>query len=83
MYKIKKFPVKQGSVCPYCREGHVVLRKGRWGEFYGCENYPACPFTQPIDKREEEKTLEKAADDFLKAHGRYVTKSKKIKNRDI
>ena len=36
-------------VCGYCGSA-LVLRKGRYGDFYGCINYPACKFTQDIEK---------------------------------
>ncbi len=31
--------------CPRCG-GNLVLRNGKYGEFYGCSNYPKCRFTQ-------------------------------------
>ena len=31
--------------CPFCG-GELVLRKGRYGEFYGYSNYPKCKFTK-------------------------------------
>lgn len=30
--------------CPKCG-GQLMLRKGRYGSFYGCSNYPNCKFT--------------------------------------
>lgn len=30
--------------CPYCG-GELVVRKGKYGSFYGCSNYPKCKFT--------------------------------------
>lgn len=33
--------------CPVCGAG-LVVRKGKHGPFYGCENYPDCTFTKPI-----------------------------------
>lgn len=30
--------------CPKCG-GELVLRKGKYGNFYGCSNYPKCTFT--------------------------------------
>ena len=33
--------------CPCC-DGHLVLRKGKYGSFYGCSNYPKCKFTKNI-----------------------------------
>lgn len=32
------------GVCPECG-GTLVLRNGRYGNFYGCSNYPRCKFT--------------------------------------
>ncbi|MDR2822006.1 MAG: NERD domain-containing protein [Acholeplasmatales bacterium] len=31
------------NICPRCK-GTLVLRKGKYGEFYGCSNYPNCRF---------------------------------------
>ncbi|MGM5487418.1 MAG: DNA topoisomerase I [Nanobdellota archaeon] len=28
--------------CPNCEEGELVIRKGRFGRFIGCSNYPDC-----------------------------------------
>lgn len=33
--------------CPNC-EGVLRERKGRFGRFYGCSNYPDCKYTKPI-----------------------------------
>lgn len=35
--------INQG-VCPQCG-GHLILRKGKYGTFYGCSNFPTCKFT--------------------------------------
>lgn len=32
------------GICPRCG-GTLVLRRGRYGQFYGCSNYPKCEFT--------------------------------------
>ncbi len=34
-------------VCPKCG-GELIRRKGRYGEFYGCGNFPRCRYTQNI-----------------------------------
>ncbi len=31
-------------ICPRCN-GELKLRKGKYGDFYGCANYPRCRFT--------------------------------------
>jgi hypothetical protein len=28
--------------CPDCGVGEILVRKGRFGPFYGCSNYPTC-----------------------------------------
>ncbi|MEL3909036.1 MAG: topoisomerase DNA-binding C4 zinc finger domain-containing protein [Treponemataceae bacterium] len=30
-------------ICPKC-DAKLKLRKGKYGEFYGCSNYPKCKF---------------------------------------
>lgn len=37
------------NVCGWCGS-KLVLRKGRYGDFYGCVNYPRCNFTQKVEK---------------------------------
>ena len=32
------------GICPKCG-GNLVLRTGKYGNFYGCSNYPKCKFT--------------------------------------
>lgn len=32
------------GVCPKCG-GQLVLRNGKYGQFYGCSNYPKCKYT--------------------------------------
>ena len=40
----KRKCIRQG-ICPLCG-GKLVLRRGRYGSFYGCSNYPQCKFTK-------------------------------------
>lgn len=35
------------STCPHCG-AKLVKRKGRYGLFWGCSNYPSCSYTQKI-----------------------------------
>jgi Nuclease-related domain/Topoisomerase DNA binding C4 zinc finger len=34
-------------ICPKC-SGDLVIRKGKYGKFYGCSNYPNCRYTRNI-----------------------------------
>lgn len=36
------------QLCPLCK-GKLVLRNGRYGKFYGCENYPKCRFVKNVE----------------------------------
>lgn len=38
---------KDNNTCPKCG-GKLVVRKGKYGEFVGCSNYPNCKFTKEI-----------------------------------
>lgn len=33
--------------CPEC-EGTLMERDGRYGNFYGCSNYPRCKYTEKL-----------------------------------
>lgn len=35
----------ESEKCPKCNGG-LVKRNGKFGEFYGCSNYPKCHFTK-------------------------------------
>lgn len=32
--------------CPTCQQGVLTVRRGRYGEFYGCNRFPACRHTE-------------------------------------
>ena len=42
-YKENLEEMKKQKICPYCKTP-LVLRKGKYGEFYGCSNYPKCRY---------------------------------------
>ena len=44
-YKQNLEECSKQKLCPYCK-APLVLRKGKYGEFYGCINYPKCRYTQ-------------------------------------
>ena len=49
----KSAPEKQRHIddietkCPFCG-GDLVLRRGKYGQFWGCRAYPKCRFTRPV-----------------------------------
>ena len=36
--------VSSGVVCPVCTKGDMIERKGRFGIFWSCANYPECKY---------------------------------------
>ena len=36
------------TACPECRDGLLVLRRGPYGEFYGCNTFPRCRHKEKI-----------------------------------
>lgn len=49
----KKAPLKTGEICPECGND-LVIRKGRYGEFTACSNYPTCKYikSEPREVKE-------------------------------
>ena len=45
-----------GRSCPKCKTGELLLRKGKFGEFYGCSGFPTCKYTENILSSEENMT---------------------------
>ena len=43
-----------GVICNVCKKGTMTERRGRFGTFYGCSNYPKCKF---IKKDENSKQV--------------------------
>lgn len=41
----KKAPVETGEICPDCGKP-LVIRKGRYGDFTACSNYPECKYVK-------------------------------------
>lgn len=44
--------VVEGRVCPEC-EHPLHIKKGRYGRFIGCSNYPTCKHMEPLEKPED------------------------------
>ena len=46
-------PVETGEACPVCKSP-LVVRKGRYGEFVACSNYPDCTYIKKEEKEVHE-----------------------------
>jgi predicted RNA-binding Zn-ribbon protein involved in translation (DUF1610 family) len=52
--RIKKQTIERrkkevSKICPKCG-GKLVVKKGRYGKFYGCSNFPKCTYTLNINR---------------------------------
>ena len=47
----KKKPQETGETCPECGSP-LVIRKGKYGEFTACSNYPECKYIKQEEKEE-------------------------------
>ena len=52
--KSLKVAIPTGEDCPQCGS-ELLLRKGRYGEFIACSNFPKCKYTRNIDGDEPEQ----------------------------
>ena len=48
----KEKPVETGEMCPLCNSP-LVIRKGKFGEFVACSNYPNCKYIKKEKKEEK------------------------------
>lgn len=48
----KIYPKPTDLVCPECG-GMLVIRKGRYGEFISCSNYPKCKYIKAEEKKND------------------------------
>ncbi|WP_163099693.1 NERD domain-containing protein [Peribacillus alkalitolerans] len=44
--RFEKDKIKQ-NICPQCR-GELSIKKGKYGSFYGCRNFPKCRYTKQV-----------------------------------
>ena len=49
----KEAPEETGEMCPECNKP-LVIRKGKYGEFVACSNYPECKYV----KKEKKEQIE-------------------------
>ena len=69
----KARPQPTGQVCPECG-GDLVQRKGRYGTFVGCANYPKCKYVQRRPRaspRPAGRACPQCGGDLLVRSGRY------------
>ena len=52
----KKKPEETGEKCPECGSP-LVIRKGKYGEFTACSNYPTCKYIKKENKHTEKEII--------------------------
>lgn len=57
--KSQKVATPIGEKCPECG-GDLLLRKGRFGEFIACGNFPKCKYSRNIKKQETSESSDQA-----------------------
>jgi len=46
--------IVEGRLCPKC-ESPLVIKRGKFGRFIGCSQYPTCKFIESLEKPEDTK----------------------------
>ncbi len=67
----KKAPTATGETCPNCGSP-MVLKKGKYGEFEACSNYPECKYI-----KKEEKEVKEIMDCPICKTGKIIEKTTK------
>ncbi len=67
MESLKPKPIQTEELCPDCGST-LVIRTGRYGQFYSCSAFPKCRYARPL----EEKTREGSAVPCPKCGGKLV-----------
>ena len=52
----KKKPEETGEKCPEC-DSPLVIRKGKYGQFTACSNYPTCKYIKKENKQTEKEII--------------------------
>ena len=65
----KKAPIPTGEKCPECGSD-LIIRKGRYGEFTACSNYPECKYI-----KKEEKVIKEICDCPICKEGKIIEKT--------
>lgn len=63
-------PTKTGETCPECGSD-LVIRKGRYGEFVACSNYPECKYIKVDEDSVSDETCPNCGGKLIKKRGRF------------
>ncbi|HIP17089.1 MAG TPA: DNA topoisomerase I [Methanothermococcus okinawensis] len=65
---------KSERICPKCG-GKLTLKKGIYGMFYGCENYPKCRYVENLNKKNNSQDNKKIVGKCPKCGGELIVRS--------
>ncbi|NET71430.1 MAG: type I DNA topoisomerase [Sphaerospermopsis sp. SIO1G2] len=65
------------KTCPKCGVGKLHLKTGKFGAFLGCDSYPDCRYTKPLDGGQEESAAD-ALMDFPHSLGHHPDTGEEI-----
>ncbi|NBK97538.1 MAG: type I DNA topoisomerase [Erysipelotrichia bacterium] len=63
-------PEKTGEKCPHCGSD-LVIRKGRYGEFVACSNYPECKYIKQDETEQIDEKCPNCGGNLVKKRGRF------------
>lgn len=63
-------PQKTGESCPNCGSD-LVIRKGRYGDFVACSNYPECKYIKQEENEQIDETCPNCGGRLIKKRGRF------------
>lgn len=63
---------QEGAICPKCNKGRMQIKKGKFGSFLGCSEWPLCGHVE-----NKGVNLQQLASSLLKARCRKRRRGKK------
>jgi DNA topoisomerase I len=58
----KQTVTAEDKLCPSCKKGTLHLKTGKFGAFLGCDAYPECNYTRPLDTSGDDESDVSAGD---------------------
>jgi DNA topoisomerase I len=75
MESLKPKPIETEEICPECGS-KLVIRTGRYGQFYACSAFPKCRYTRPLEEPKESSVhCPKCGGKLLKRYARKDRRS--------
>jgi DNA topoisomerase I len=68
----------EGKPCPKCGKGKIVAKRGFYGEFLACDQYPKCKHTEAINSKKQYKK-----EDNIKIKTKEIKETKENETKKI